>query len=315
MAMALAHRENDCVVLDCVRERRSPFSPEDVVKEFADMLKAYGVATVQGDRFAGEWPVEAFAKHGIRYEVAEKPKSDLYGALLPLLNSRRVELLDHACLTSQLCQLERRTARSRRDSIDHPPGGRDDVVNAAAGALVAAHAAVPALWSAEALLVADRPAFPPHRCEVVYAVLASAPRETAAVYFARFCRVLYVFDCQTGPLSPTFLDGIIARLADLFQATRAPCGLLFVPKFLSAEFARRGAYVEVIEALLAEGAESLGLAAAVHVGAGRVKLCAEALTVRDPLDSHGGDDDPLRLAGLVGVAIGLDEHRTLETAM
>ena len=37
-----------------------------------------------------------------------------------------------------MCALERRTARSGKDSIDHPPGGHDDVINAAAGALVEA---------------------------------------------------------------------------------------------------------------------------------------------------------------------------------
>jgi hypothetical protein len=37
---------------DCVRERRSPFSPEVVVAEFADMLQRYRVVTVYGDRVA-----------------------------------------------------------------------------------------------------------------------------------------------------------------------------------------------------------------------------------------------------------------------
>jgi len=54
--------------------------------------------------------------------------------LLPTLNAKRVELLDIPRLVSQLCSLERRTARGGRDSIDHPPGGRDDVVNSVAGA-------------------------------------------------------------------------------------------------------------------------------------------------------------------------------------
>ena len=36
----------------------------------------------------------------------------------------------------QLCGLERRVARSGKDSIDHAPGGHDDVGNAVAGALV-----------------------------------------------------------------------------------------------------------------------------------------------------------------------------------
>jgi len=59
---------------------------------------------------------------------------------LPALNSGRVELLDVPRLVGQLCGLERRTARGGRDTIDHPPGGRDDVANAVAGAVVLATA-------------------------------------------------------------------------------------------------------------------------------------------------------------------------------
>ena len=44
-----------------------------------------------------------------------------------------VELLEHERATKQLLALERRTARSGRDSIDHPPKGKDDVINAIAG--------------------------------------------------------------------------------------------------------------------------------------------------------------------------------------
>jgi hypothetical protein len=47
-------------------------------------------------------------------------------------------LLDNARLISQLVGLERRTARSGRDSIDHAPGAKDDVVNAVAGLCAAA---------------------------------------------------------------------------------------------------------------------------------------------------------------------------------
>ncbi len=53
-----------------------------------------------------------------------------------MLNSGRVELLATPRLEVQLCALERRTARGGRDSIDHPPGGHDDVANAVAGVLV-----------------------------------------------------------------------------------------------------------------------------------------------------------------------------------
>jgi hypothetical protein len=52
--------------------------------------------------------------------------------LLPLLNSGRIELLDNPRLIMQLANLERRTARGGRDSIDHPIGQHDDVSNVVA---------------------------------------------------------------------------------------------------------------------------------------------------------------------------------------
>jgi hypothetical protein len=126
------------VIVDAIRERRSPFSPDDVVKEFSDTLRSYGVNRVVGDRYAAEWPRERFKVHGIEYRVADKAKSDLYLSLLPLLNSQRIELLDHPRLINQLIGLERRTSRAGKDSIDHPPGAHDDIANAVAGAAVLA---------------------------------------------------------------------------------------------------------------------------------------------------------------------------------
>lgn len=136
--LAVAHDENGKLVLDATRERKPPFSPESVVVEFADFLKTYSIHTVTGDRYAGEWPREQFLKRGIAYEPSEKPKSDLYRDLLPLLNSGKVELLDDRRLVNQLVSLERRTARGGKDSIDHAPASHDDLINSVAGALVSA---------------------------------------------------------------------------------------------------------------------------------------------------------------------------------
>lgn len=125
-------------MLDLIREVRPPFSPDAVVAEMATTLKTYRVDEVTGDRYGGEWPRERFAVQGIRYRPSEKTKSDIYREVLPLMNAARVELLDLPRLRAQLVGLERRVARGGKDSIDHAPGGHDDVCNAAAGALVLA---------------------------------------------------------------------------------------------------------------------------------------------------------------------------------
>jgi hypothetical protein len=125
-------------VLDLIREARPPFSPGDVVTQFAADLSRYGLRRVIGDRYGGDWPAEGFKRHGVAYEPSEKTKSELYATFLPLLNSAIVEVLDDRRLTAQLLGLERRTAWGGRDSIDHRPGQHDDVVNASAGALLLA---------------------------------------------------------------------------------------------------------------------------------------------------------------------------------
>jgi len=131
--LAIAHKEGDKAVIDAVHERKPPFSPETVVDDFCIVLKPYRISRVTGDRYAGEWPREQFRKRSINYVCSEKVRSDLYRDLLPKLNSGQVVLPKSEKLVSQLCGLERRTARSGKDSIDHGPSLHDDIANSVAG--------------------------------------------------------------------------------------------------------------------------------------------------------------------------------------
>jgi hypothetical protein len=159
MTLAIAHREpNGVAVLDAIRERRPPFSPEDVTGEFATLLKSYRCTSVTGDRYGGEWPRERMRLQGVAYELAEKSKSDIYRDALPALNSGKIELLDNPRLVAQICSLERRTARGGRDSIDHPPNAHDDSANSALAALLLVGSGQPALnISDEVLRMAAMP--------------------------------------------------------------------------------------------------------------------------------------------------------------
>jgi hypothetical protein len=133
--LSIAHKEKNVLIVDAIRAITPPFSPENVVDDFCVLLLSYGIRTVTGDRYAGEWPREQFYKRGVVYLPSKKSKSELYRDLLPLLNSGNVELLDNEKMVNELVSLERRTARGGRDSIDHPPSGHDDLINAVAGAL------------------------------------------------------------------------------------------------------------------------------------------------------------------------------------
>lgn len=147
--LAIAHvewREHGApmCVLDLLREWQGPFQPDQVIREVVPILRGkpeqggYGLTWVKGDRYGGKWPAAMFAKYGIGYIEADRTKSDYYTNCLPLLNSGLCELLDNNVLRTQLLALDRRVSRAGQESIDHPPGGRDDCSNATAGALVEA---------------------------------------------------------------------------------------------------------------------------------------------------------------------------------
>lgn len=138
-SLAIGHFENGAAVLDLLRERKSPHDPDKVVGEFSADLQRYRVREVTGDRYSAEWVRTSYERAGMTYRTSARTKSELYLELLPVVNAGQAALLEHGVLVAQLCSLERRTSRGTgRDSVDHPKGGRDDVANAAAGALVVA---------------------------------------------------------------------------------------------------------------------------------------------------------------------------------
>jgi hypothetical protein len=133
--------EYGVAVLACAREVKSS-DTEAVVAEFCTLLKSYGLTFAYGDRYGAEWVKAAFDRYGIQLRQSPHDRSALYLNLLPALNAGNVRLLDIARLRSQLLALERRTIRGTgKDVIDHPNAGADDLINAAAGALVMAESA------------------------------------------------------------------------------------------------------------------------------------------------------------------------------
>jgi hypothetical protein len=134
--LAIAHQDADgCVVLDCVVNQGPPppFDPSRAVTRFVATLREYRVATVTGDKYAGNTFASIFQTAGIGYAISERTKSELYEALEPLLNGHRVTLLDVPVLEQQLLGLVWRGGK-----IDHPNGEHDDYANAGAAALVLA---------------------------------------------------------------------------------------------------------------------------------------------------------------------------------
>ena len=148
-ALAIAHREGRMVIIDCLKRYKSPHNPHVVVAEMVKVLREYRCDKAIGDAYAAEWTKTTFEALGIKYERASKtewsegtriknkvakPRSQLYMELLPRLHAAEIELPDNDMLITQLSNLERRTRSGGRDTIDHGPGGHDDLANAVAGA-------------------------------------------------------------------------------------------------------------------------------------------------------------------------------------
>jgi hypothetical protein len=73
---AIAHKENGTAVLDCLIEIRSPFNPDNATDEIAGLLKSYNIHKTTADRYAAQWVVAAFARHGITLAHSERDRSE-----------------------------------------------------------------------------------------------------------------------------------------------------------------------------------------------------------------------------------------------
>jgi hypothetical protein len=110
---------------------------EAIVGESSAVVKRYGLGSVIGDQYAGQWVQQAFQARGIRYEPAQD-KGKAYVELEPLFAQGHIDLLDHAQLVRELKTLERRPCPGGRVRVDHPRGGHDDHANALALAVAKA---------------------------------------------------------------------------------------------------------------------------------------------------------------------------------
>jgi hypothetical protein len=340
--LAIGHVEPDgTAVLDCIRETKPPFSPDGVVEDYAALLKTYRVTRVVGDAYAGMWPRERFANHGVSYDVSRKSASDLYREFLPALNGKRVRLLDLPRLTGQLVTLERKTSRAGRDSISHQPGSHDDVANVAAGVLVnLLEDRRPALIKRDDLLVAEQPA----EMALVQAFNAmvwvgvDGMAAYAVFAYSSICDTqLILVDFDSLPWTGSLLTDVAARLdslcedardrnsrareagvsafmhvpSQLYNAAYAALSDAFAPRLDRFDAQRRVIAPIAIDPLLLADPVSLALSATANVSAGRVKLGASALdrAAGKPLlgslaikPGERVDTDPLRVALLVGIA-------------
>jgi hypothetical protein len=135
-SLAIGHKGKDGVfVIDVVRGTQGKFDPQEITKQYAELLKEYRVRAVTGDNYAAQWVAAAWRGTGVHYVKSPLPKSGIYLEVVPLFSRGLVRLPDHPKLLRELRLLERHTARSGKDTVDHPRGGHDDHANAVCGCL------------------------------------------------------------------------------------------------------------------------------------------------------------------------------------
>ena len=136
-AVSVAHAEQERIIVDAVRAWPAPHNPEQAIAEAAAFIKTYGCMSITGDRYAGQFPEQAFRRHGVWYEVSTLDRSALYRELLPRVLSGAVTIPNDPAVLKELRGLERRRGfGGRSDRIDHRgAGSHDDRANALAGAV------------------------------------------------------------------------------------------------------------------------------------------------------------------------------------
>jgi hypothetical protein len=134
--LGIGHCKGDKFIADVIRGRKPPFDVREVTTEFVKLAREYRCGTIVGDNYAGEWVKQAVEEAGGEFRRSDMAKSGLYLEALPFFMRGAVSMPNLPPLVRELRLLERRTSRSGRDSVDHPPnGGTDDHANVLAGCM------------------------------------------------------------------------------------------------------------------------------------------------------------------------------------
>ena len=209
-----------------------------------------------------------------------------------------------ACRPSS-CGLERRTHRSGKDSIDHAPGGHDDLANAVAGALVGVDLdrrqpliRLNDVFAADSQGACVVPPLPRH-CELVFAVVTMEGADVAVAYCGheRFKPPLYILDVTAGPLWRDFFTDTAARLGELKRVCTAPWMQVYAPADLVLMFEGAGLLAQAPPDWF-DAERSLAFAAGI--------VARRVGPVLRPGRRQDGDPDHWRGAGVQGRRHGRD---------
>ena len=110
--------------------KRAPLGFERVCKEVVDILRQYGINTVQGDQYAAPAIQQEFLKLGISYRevtFGRHTRPKIFNNLKHVIQQRKIELLDDPNLLRQLRSLEERKGADGNLDVRADNGVKDDV--------------------------------------------------------------------------------------------------------------------------------------------------------------------------------------------
>jgi hypothetical protein len=119
-------------------EWRPGGSPEEQVRQAAEVARSYGLHCVFGDRMARAWVADAFRRHGITY-YRKWTKDEIYTDFRPLMVGGLVDIVADRRLMRELTELVCKRV-GKRFVVDHPRGRHDDLANVVAYAALLANA-------------------------------------------------------------------------------------------------------------------------------------------------------------------------------
>jgi hypothetical protein len=135
--LCIGHFVAERFVVDVVRGRHG--DPHAAALEFSQLAKQYHCRTIWGDAYSKEWCAGLYrTAGGLEYRQSPLPRSELYLEGQVHFTRGLVSIPPHATLLRELRLLERRVARSGKDSVNHGVGGHDDHANSLFGCLYVA---------------------------------------------------------------------------------------------------------------------------------------------------------------------------------
>jgi hypothetical protein len=143
-AAGVAYLEDGKLICAAVRERQPPFKPTEVMENMVlPLFKMYGVTRAKPDKHAEGFVKDLAQRAGVTIEADAPVKSDIYREMMPWMTSGKCQLPPLDRLVNQIFGLERTRGG---ECIDHQRGGRDDLVNAAFGAMLMAAGGAGSAW-------------------------------------------------------------------------------------------------------------------------------------------------------------------------